>query len=100
MMNVVTTLNLCLFTVDKNKSKATTCQQHPRQQVSQLNQSNGPPDVVPASAAEVERKNHRIQKLRGLLEASNHRFEAIAVVLQQTLAKVRTFKFFQLTLFI
>lgn len=89
MMNIITTLNTCNFTVSKNKSKASSCQQRPQQQASQQNQSNGPPDVVPASVAEVERKNHRIQQLRGLLAASNHRFEAITVVLQQTLAKVR-----------
>uniref|UniRef100_A0AAQ6IKX2 Microtubule associated tumor suppressor 1b n=1 Tax=Anabas testudineus TaxID=64144 RepID=A0AAQ6IKX2_ANATE len=73
--------------VDKNKSKANSCQQHHQQQASQPNQSNGPPDVVPASVAEVERKNHTIQQLKGQLAASNCRFEAIAVVLQQTLAK-------------
>lgn len=89
MINIVTTLDTCPFTVDKNKSKANSCQQHHQQQASQPNQSNGPPDVVPASVAEVERKNHTIQQLKGQLAASNCRFEAIAVVLQQTLAKVR-----------
>ncbi|KAK2849450.1 hypothetical protein Q5P01_009284 [Channa striata] len=73
--------------VDKNKAKASSCQQHLHQQASQPNQEIGPPDVVPASAAEVERKNHRTQQLKGFLTASNCRFEAITIVLQQTLAK-------------
>lgn len=89
MINIVTTLDTCSFTVDKNKAKASSCQQRPQQQASRPNPSNGPPDVVPASVAEVERKNHRIQQLRDLLAASNCRFEAITIVLQQTLAKVR-----------
>ncbi|XP_067374800.1 microtubule-associated tumor suppressor 1 homolog A isoform X1 [Channa argus] len=73
--------------VDKNKAKASSCQQHLQQQASQPNQETGPPDVVPASAAEVEKKNQRIQQIKGLLTASNCRFEAITIVLQQTLAK-------------
>lgn len=88
MINVVTTLNTCSFTVDKNKPKASSRQQHPQQPASQPNQSNGPPDVVPASVAEGGRKDQSIQQLQGLLAASNCRFEAVAIVLQQTLAEV------------
>lgn len=78
----------CSFTVDKNKTKGSSCQQHAQHQAHQPNQSNGPPDVVPASV-EDERKNHRIQQLTGILAASNCRFEAMTVVLQQTLVEVR-----------
>ncbi|KAG8004222.1 Microtubule-associated tumor suppressor 1-like protein A [Nibea albiflora] len=87
MINVVATLNACSFTVNKNKPKAGARQQHPQQQASQQSQSNGPPDVVPASVAEGEREDLSIQQLRGLLAASNGRFEALAIVLQQTLAE-------------
>ncbi|XP_070692679.1 microtubule-associated tumor suppressor 1 homolog A isoform X2 [Pempheris klunzingeri] len=73
--------------VDKNKPKASSRQQHPQQQASQPHQSNRPPDVVPASVAKAGRKDPSIQQLRGLLAASNCRFEAVAIVLQQTLAE-------------
>ncbi|CAK6974177.1 microtubule-associated tumor suppressor 1 homolog A [Scomber scombrus] len=73
--------------VDKNKPKANSCQQQHQQQASQPNQSNGPPDVVPAGGAESKRKDQSIQKLRGLLAASNCRFEAFIVVLQHALAE-------------
>ncbi|XP_070769692.1 microtubule-associated tumor suppressor 1 homolog A [Enoplosus armatus] len=73
--------------VDKNKPKASSRQQHPQHQAPQPNQSNGPPDVVPASVAKGGRKDQSIQQLRGLLVASNSRFEAVAIVLQQTLAE-------------
>ncbi|XP_035525064.1 microtubule-associated tumor suppressor 1 homolog A isoform X1 [Morone saxatilis] len=73
--------------VDKNKPKASSCQQPPQQQASQQNHSNGPPDVVPASVPEGGRKDQSIQQLRGLLAASNCRFEAVAIVLQQTLTE-------------
>ncbi|XP_067454800.1 microtubule-associated tumor suppressor 1 homolog A isoform X2 [Thunnus thynnus] len=72
--------------VDKNKPKTSSSQQQHQQQVSQ-NQSNGPPDVVPAGVAESERKDQSIQQLRGLLAASNRGFEAVAVVLQHALAE-------------
>ncbi|KAM7418081.1 hypothetical protein PAMA_017631 [Pampus argenteus] len=78
-------------TVDKNKPKTGSCQQQQqqqhRQQASQPNQSNGPPDVVPAGVAESERKDQSIQQLRGLLAASNCRFEAVTIVLQHALAE-------------
>ncbi|XP_029956934.1 microtubule-associated tumor suppressor 1 homolog A [Salarias fasciatus] len=74
--------------VDKNKSKAGSRQQPPPPPASKPSQSNRPPDSVPpASAAEDERKGHIIQQLRGLLAASNRRFEAVAIVLQQSLAQ-------------
>lgn len=83
MINIVTTIDMCSFTVDKNKSKAGTYQHRSQQQSAQTYQSHG--------IAEVERKNHEIQQLKALLAASNCRFEAMTVVLQQTLAEVRTF---------
>uniref|UniRef100_A0A3B4Z799 Microtubule associated scaffold protein 1 n=1 Tax=Seriola lalandi dorsalis TaxID=1841481 RepID=A0A3B4Z799_SERLL len=73
--------------VDKNKPKASSRQQHPQPQPSQPNQSHGPPDVVPASVAKGERKDQAIQQLRDLLAASNCRFEAFTIVLQQTLTE-------------
>ncbi|KAM9741938.1 microtubule-associated tumor suppressor 1 homolog A isoform 3-T5 [Menidia menidia] len=65
--------------VDKNKSKATS-----RQQPSQ---STGPQNVVQAKAAQCERKDHDPQQLQQLLTASNCRFQALTIVLQQTLAE-------------
>lgn len=88
MLNVVTTLNTCSFTVDKNKPKASSGQQAPQQQTSQPSQVNGPPDVVPASASKDRRKDKSIQQLKGLLASSNCRFEAFAIVLQQILTEV------------
>uniref|UniRef100_A0A3Q4I899 Microtubule associated tumor suppressor 1a n=1 Tax=Neolamprologus brichardi TaxID=32507 RepID=A0A3Q4I899_NEOBR len=75
--------------VDKNKSKAGSHQQHPQQQASQQQQSNRPQDAVPASLTEVDRINQNVQQLKGLLRASNCRFEALSIVLQQTLTGVR-----------
>lgn len=88
MINVVTTLNTCSFTVDKNKPKASSRQQNHQRQTSLPNQSNGPPDVVPPGVAEGERKDERIQQLRGNLAAANCKFEAVTIVLKQTLAEV------------
>ncbi|KAF0039629.1 hypothetical protein F2P81_007864 [Scophthalmus maximus] len=73
--------------VDKNKPKASSRQQHPQQHLSQPNQSHGPPDVVPPSVAKAEKKDQNSQQLTGLLTASNCRFEALTIVLQQTLTK-------------
>ncbi|XP_026043599.1 microtubule-associated tumor suppressor 1 homolog A isoform X2 [Astatotilapia calliptera] len=67
--------------VDKNKSKAGSHQQ----QASQQKQSNRPQDAVPASLTEADRINQNVQQLKGLLRASNCRFEALSIVLQQTL---------------
>ncbi|XP_072252235.1 microtubule-associated tumor suppressor 1 homolog A isoform X4 [Leuresthes tenuis] len=63
--------------VDKSKSKASS-----RQQSSQP--STGPQNVVQASVPPGERKDQNIQQL---LTASNCRFQAVAIVLQQTLAE-------------
>ncbi|XP_069552878.1 microtubule-associated tumor suppressor 1 homolog A isoform X2 [Brachyistius frenatus] len=68
--------------VNKNKSKASSCQQ----QASQPNQTNGPAGVVPAGVTQRETKENNIGQLEGLLTSSNCRFEAVAIVLQQTLA--------------
>ncbi|KAM3867040.1 microtubule-associated tumor suppressor 1 homolog A [Diretmus argenteus] len=65
--------------MDKNKPRASSQQQQPQQQAAQPVQSNGPPDLLPAA-------NYQDQSLQQL-RASNRRFEAMAVVLQQTLAK-------------
>nr|XP_046262224.1 microtubule-associated tumor suppressor 1 homolog A isoform X3 [Scatophagus argus] len=73
--------------LDKNKPKTSSHQQPAQQQASQPSQSNGPPDVVPASVAEGGRKDRSIQQLRELLAASNCRFEAVSIVLQQILAE-------------
>ncbi|KAG7518149.1 hypothetical protein JOB18_026620 [Solea senegalensis] len=67
--------------VDKTKSKGTSHQQQP----SQPNQTHGPPDVVPPSVTKGEKKDQSIQQLMRLLTASNCRFEALTIVLQQTL---------------
>lgn len=69
--------------VDKTKPKASPRQQPAQQRASQPSQSNGPPDVVPASVGEGGRK----EQLGELLTASNCRFEAVTVVLQKTLAE-------------
>ncbi|XP_068570425.1 microtubule-associated tumor suppressor 1 homolog A isoform X2 [Cebidichthys violaceus] len=73
--------------VDNSKPKASSRQQHPQQQASQPNQRSGAPDVVPASVAEGGRKDQSTQQLRGLLAASDRRLQALAIVLQQTLAE-------------
>uniref|UniRef100_A0A3Q3FM91 Microtubule associated scaffold protein 1 n=1 Tax=Labrus bergylta TaxID=56723 RepID=A0A3Q3FM91_9LABR len=73
--------------VDKSKPKTNPRPHPPPQQTSQPNQSNGPPDVVPASVAEDGSKDQRTQRLTALLAASDRRFEAIAIVLQQTLSE-------------
>lgn len=81
-ISVVITLNSCSFTVDKSKPKASSWQQTPQQ-------PNGPPDVS-GSASSGQRRCQSIQQLKGLLAASNCRFEALAVVLQHWMAKVCT----------
>ncbi|XP_054648732.1 microtubule-associated tumor suppressor 1 homolog A isoform X2 [Dunckerocampus dactyliophorus] len=75
--------------VDNNNPKAGCRQQPPLQQVStsQSKQNNGRPDVVPPSVKQGDRKDQRIQHLTELLASSNCRFEAVTVVLQQTLAE-------------
>ncbi|XP_061642968.1 microtubule-associated tumor suppressor 1 homolog A isoform X2 [Phyllopteryx taeniolatus] len=68
----------------ENKPK-TSC----RQQVStsQTKQNTGPPDVVPPILPRDDRNKQRIHNLGRLLAASNCRFEAITIILQQTLAE-------------
>ncbi|XP_026185943.1 microtubule-associated tumor suppressor 1 homolog A isoform X2 [Mastacembelus armatus] len=73
--------------VDKSKPKASSRQQHSLQRRTQPKQNNGSPDVIPTSVADVERKDHSIRQLKGLLADSNCRFEAITIVLQQTLGE-------------
>jgi len=84
MISVVATLNACSFPVDKGQPKAGARQQ----QVPQPKQRSGPPDVVPASVAEGGRKEQSAPQLGGLQATSNRRFQAVAIVLQQTLAEV------------
>uniref|UniRef100_A0A4W5PSZ6 Microtubule associated tumor suppressor 1b n=1 Tax=Hucho hucho TaxID=62062 RepID=A0A4W5PSZ6_9TELE len=81
------------YTVDKNRQRATP-RSHPQpQQQSPAPlppQRDGHLDLVPAegrAGAPCERKNQSLQQLQGLLDASNCKFEAIVVVLQQTLAE-------------
>ena len=92
-MNVVENLNASSFTAEKSKPKAGSRQQPPQQRVHPKGQSVGGRVPVPAAAAAGEdeqskRKDHVLQRLRELLAAGNRRFEAIAVVLQLTLAEV------------
>ncbi|XP_077434913.1 microtubule-associated tumor suppressor 1 homolog A [Vanacampus margaritifer] len=70
--------------VEKNKLK--NCS---RQQVStsKAKDNIGPPDVVPLNVQRDDRNVQRIQNLVGLLAASNCRFEAVTIVLQQALAE-------------
>lgn len=93
MINDVTTLNTCSLTVDKSKPKTSSRPQQPQQQqqTPRPNQSTGPPDVVPVSVSEGAARDQSTEKLRGLLAACDRRFQAIAIVLQQTLSEVRTF---------
>ncbi|KAK6298670.1 hypothetical protein J4Q44_G00301800 [Coregonus suidteri] len=92
MLNVVTTLNGgCSLAVDKNRPRVTPrCQPQPQQQ------PPVPPDLMPTECsargtesyqAQCERMNQSLQQLQGLLAASNCKFQAIVVVLQQTLVK-------------
>ena len=91
-MNVVENLNASSFTAEKSKPKAGSRQQPPQQRVHPKGQSVGGRVPVPAAAAgedeQSKRKDHVLQRLRELLAAGNRRFEAIAVVLQLTLAEV------------
>lgn len=89
LMIGVTTLKPCSFTVDKNNSKASFCQQKPQQQPSQPTQSFRSKNAVKASVPQDERKDPNIQQIKLLLQESNRRFEAVAIVLQQILTEVR-----------
>ncbi|XP_050928130.1 microtubule-associated tumor suppressor 1 homolog A isoform X1 [Lates calcarifer] len=72
--------------VDKNKPKASPASKTLRGNHPNRNQSRGPPDVVPADVSKDERKDQSIQ-LKGLLAASNCRFEALTIVLQKMLTE-------------
>lgn len=85
IMNVVTTLDAYSFTVDKNKPKTWSRQQAP---TSQAKPNHGPPKTVPPRHPLDDGSDQRIQNLGELLAASNCRFEAVSIVLQQALAEV------------
>ncbi|CAL8262917.1 unnamed protein product [Lota lota] len=76
---------------EKSKPKAgSRQQQQPQQRVPHTGQSVGGRVPVPTAVGEDEpskRKDPILQKLRELLAAGNHKFEAMAVVLQRTLAE-------------
>lgn len=88
MLNVVTALNVCSLTVDKNKSRTSSRNQQPP--------TNGQPDLVPpeSKSRNVEyykalcEKNQTIQQLENTLRSSNRRFEAVAVVIKHICAGV------------
>ncbi|KAM9850119.1 microtubule-associated tumor suppressor 1 homolog A [Aulostomus maculatus] len=89
MISVVSTLNACHFTAERNKPSTSSCQVPSQQQAlaAQPSQSNQHEDVVPPGAADGQQKDQKIQQLRGLLAAYNCRFEAITIILQQILAE-------------
>ncbi|XP_061581725.1 microtubule-associated tumor suppressor 1 homolog A isoform X2 [Cololabis saira] len=64
--------------VDRNKSKASSRQPNP---------AAGPQNETQASVVTDETKGQNIQQLKQLLTASNCRFQAVAIVLQHTLAE-------------
>lgn len=88
MLNVVTALNACSLTVEKNKSRTSSRNQHPP--------TNGQPDLVPpeSKSRNVEyykalcEKNQTIQQLENTLRSNNRRFEAAAVVIKHLCAGV------------
>ncbi|XP_041653259.1 microtubule-associated tumor suppressor 1 homolog A isoform X2 [Cheilinus undulatus] len=73
--------------VDKSKPKTNYRPHQPQQHAPQPNKSNGPPDVVPANVTEGVTKDQSTDQLRELLAAGDRRFEAVAIVLQQTLSE-------------
>lgn len=79
-----------LFIVDqnKNKSKASSCKQKPQPQPPQPPESFGSQKVVLTSFLQDEKKEQNIKQLRQLLTESNHRFQGIAIVIQQVLDRV------------
>ncbi|CAL8269584.1 unnamed protein product [Boreogadus saida] len=78
-------------TVEKSKAKASSRQQQqPQQRVPAKGPSAGGRVSAPAEAGgneQSKRKDHVLQRLGELLAAGNRKFEAIAVVLQWTLAE-------------
>lgn len=85
MINV-TTMHI-LFTVDKIKAKS-SARQH-QQQCSQPAKSAGSRTAVQGSVLQDDQRDQNIQQLKKLLTASDCRFQALAIVLQQTLAEVK-----------
>ncbi|CAL8357277.1 unnamed protein product [Merluccius merluccius] len=76
--------------VDKSKPKASSRQQQQQKPVTHAGQSVGGRVPVPAAVGEEEpskRLDHVLRMPRELLAASHRRFEAMAVILQQTLAE-------------
>ncbi|CAN9514742.1 unnamed protein product [Ophioblennius macclurei] len=74
--------------VDKSKAKAGSRQQPSQPPASKSSQScRTPGSAPPANVAEDERRGRINQQLKGLLAASNCRFEAVTIVLQQSLAE-------------
>lgn len=97
MLNVVTALNSCSLTVDKNKSRASSRNQQPP--------TNGQPDLLPPEnksrnveyyKALCEKKNQTIQQLENTLRSNNRRFEAVAVVIKQLYAEVSIMRLYRL----
>ncbi|MGH0132232.1 UNVERIFIED_CONTAM: hypothetical protein FKN15_077753 [Acipenser sinensis] len=81
-------------TVDKNKLKTSPRSRPPQAQTQ--------PDLLPTEnkthglahyKTQCEKKNECIQHLKKLLATSNHRFEAITVVVQHILAEIQLFVF-------
>ncbi|XP_019739724.1 microtubule-associated tumor suppressor 1 homolog isoform X2 [Hippocampus comes] len=70
--------------VDKNKPKTCSRQQA---STSQVKPNHGPPKTMPPSHPRDDGSDQRIQNLGKLLAASNSRFEAVSIVLQQALAE-------------
>ncbi|XP_037833169.1 microtubule-associated tumor suppressor 1 homolog A isoform X2 [Kryptolebias marmoratus] len=70
--------------VDKNKSKAGSCQQKPQWQPTQ---SSGPRPAGQAGVPQDGRKAQSVQQLQQLLTESHRRFQATVIVLQQVLAE-------------
>ncbi|XP_061691801.1 microtubule-associated tumor suppressor 1 homolog A isoform X2 [Syngnathoides biaculeatus] len=68
----------------ENKTK-TSCRQ--QASASQTIQNCGSPDVVPPTLSQDDRNEQRIHNLGRLLAASNCRFEAVTIILQQMLAE-------------
>ncbi|XP_021174338.2 microtubule-associated tumor suppressor 1 homolog A isoform X2 [Fundulus heteroclitus] len=71
--------------VDRSKPK--TSSRQPQQQYPHPAKGAGSQTVAQGSVLQDERRDQNIQQLKELLTASNRRFQALAVVLQQTLAE-------------
>lgn len=93
MLNAASTISGCSLTVDKSKVKGSSRSQ-------QQGHANGHPDLVPPETkprgleyykALCEKKNQTIQQLKNSFVASNRRFEAIAVVVQNLYIQVCSF---------